>query len=773
MTRRAGPLAHLLFTLLLGGVPAWAAPATPPVTALPAAPLSVTALPAAPLSVTALPAAPLSVTAPPNAAPPGAPDCVSVPVAEQLPVELTDGRAVLGEALAAQLGDQLLILATDAPLISLLSDCPPGLFTPLTVPAQLDAENLTLTVQPGAAFYGDQHSGDQALPAQPAGGAVLHSSVTVQTTRPGDLSVSAALNLEAQLPGGAGVVAAVSGALPLSSPDPVPEAVGPDAASPVGASPVGGGQVGAGYVFLRRPDAAGGTWEVRGGLLPGLDGGAPGFSVQRRAPQPPLPDVWIESATPATYVLRIGEAVLTAGTVPAGRTQLRDLPFPAVAGTATLSVTDAAGTREQRLSFDARAGRRTPGEIEGRVEYRRTTRHEWDTQLRWTASEVEYSVDAGLGAQDRLGLSAQGAVTAAGQPVTLNGRVTAVRDGSGPTLTTEAGVQGGPGNVQFGARAQGSWTPGGLERWQVQASAGWQGPWGAAQAQIAGGHGSAGAELSASARTALPREWLPAGWSARLGVTAARTGGQVTGQLLLTLSRSQPDLTVESSVRREGNDGKRTPVLSVQGPLYLPDWNASYRADILPDPAVTVRASGPVSLRLSGTLGPPGTLAAALGTTLALTPTPALLPAGFSGLLRVQVGQPGVPLSANGASVTSDAGGVAHLPFLLGQEFLTVSVEIDRLPLGITARRDRVRVRLGSATVQSVDLSGDLRREPLRRLPVPPEATVTLRGQPVTRLGGGFVHAPDARDGDPLLVTLPGGEQRTCVWGPAEELPCR
>lgn len=743
MTRRAGLLAHLLFPLLLAGVPgAWAAPATPP------------------------PAPPSGTTS----------GCVSVPAAAQLPVELTDGRAVLGEALAAQLGDQLLILAADAPLIGLTSDCAPGLFTPLTVPAQLDPETLTLTVQPGAAFYGDQQSGESAIPAQPAGGAVLHSSVAVQTTGPGDLSVSAALNIEAQLPGGAGVVAAVSGALPLSSPDPVPEAVGPDAAnpdaaSPVGASPVGGGQVGAGYVFLRRPDAAGGTWEVRGGLLPGLDGGAPGFSVQRRAPQPPLPDVWIESATPATYVLRIGEAVLTAGTVPAGRTQLRDLPFPAVAGTATLSVTDAAGTREQRLSFDARAGRRTPGEIEGRVEYRRTTRHEWDTQLRWTAREVEYILDASLGAQDRLGLSAQRAVTAAGQPVTLNGRVTAVCDGSGPTLTTEAGVQGGRGNVQFGARAQGSWTPGGLERWQVQASAGWQGPWGAAQAQIAGGHGSAGAELSASARTALPREWLPAGWSARLGVTAARMGDQVTGQLLLTLSRAQPDLTVESGARHDGNGS--VPVLSAQGPLYLPGWNASYRADILPDPAVTVSASGPVSLRLSGTLGPPGTLAAALGTTLTLTPTPALLPSGFSGLLRVQVGQPGVPLSANGASVTSDARGVAHLPFLSGQEFLTVGVDIDRLPLGVTARRESVRVRLGRATVQVVDLSGELRREPLRRLPVPPDAAVTLRGQPVPLLGGGFVHVPDARDGDPLLVTLPGGEQRTCVWGPAEELPCR
>ncbi|WP_172417971.1 hypothetical protein [Deinococcus indicus] len=744
MTRRAGLLAHLLFPLLLAGVPgAGAAPATPP------------------------PAPPSGTTS----------GCVSVPAAAQLPVELTDGRAVLGETLAAQIDGQLLILAADAPLIGLTSDCAPELFTPLNVPAQLDPETLTLTVQPGAAFYGDQQSGESAIPAQPAGGAVLHSSVTVQTTQPGDLSVSAALNLEAQLPGGAGVVAAVSGALPLSSPDPAasPDPVA-DAGSPAGTGQaaegqIAAGQVGAGYVFLRRPDAAGGTWEVRGGLLPGLDGGAPGFSVQRRAPQPPLPDVWIESATPATYVLRIGEAVLTAGTVPAGRTQLRDLPFPAVAGTATLSVTDAAGTREQRLSFDARAGRRTPGEIEGRVEYRRTTRHEWDTQLRWTAREVEYILDASLGAQDRLGLSAQGAVTAAGQPVTLNGRVTAVRDRSGPTLTTEAGVQGGRGNVQFGARAQGSWTPGGLERWQVQASADWQGPWGAAQAQIAGGHGSAGAELSASARTALPREWLPAGWSARLGVTAARMGDQVTGQLLLTLSRAQPDLTVESGARHDGNGS--VPVLSAQGPLYLPGWNASYRADILPDPAVTVSASGPVSLRLSGTLGPPGTLAAALGTTLTLTPTPALLPSGFSGLLRVQVGQPGVPLSANGASVTSDARGVAHLPFLSGQEFLTVGVDIDRLPLGVTARRESVRVRLGRATVQVVDLSGELRREPLRRLPVPPDAAVTLRGQPVPLLGGGFVHVPDARDGDPLLVTLPGGEQRTCVWGPVEELPCR
>lgn len=749
MTRRAGPLAHLLFTLLLAGVPgAGAAPAAPP---------------------------PL----PPSGTASG---CVSVPADRQLPVELTDSRAVLGETLAAQIDGQLLILAADAPLIGLTSDCAPELFTPLNVPARLDPETLTLTVQPGAAFYGDRQSGEPAIPAQPAGGAVLHSSVAVQTTGPGDLSVSAALNLEAQLPGGAGVVAAVSGALPLSS----PELSSPNpAASPAPAADAGreagtgqaaevqvaSGQIGAGYVFLRYPDAAGGTWEVRGGLLPGLGGSAPGFGVQRRAPQPPVPDVWIESATPATYVLRIGEAVLTAGTVPAGRTQLRDLPFPAVAGTATLSVTDAAGTREQRLSFDARAGRRAPGEIEGRAEYRRTTRHEWDTQLRWTAREVEYTLDASLGAQDRAGLSAQGTVTAAGQPVTLNGRVAVLRGETGPALNTEAGVQGARGNVQFGARAQGHWTPDGLDRWQVQTTASWQGPWGAAQAQLGGGHGSAGPELSASARTALPRQWLPAGWSARLGVTAARTGDQVTGQLLLTLSRAQPDLTVESGARRDGNGS--VPVLSAQGPLYLPGWNASYRADILPDPAVTVSASGPVSLRLSGTLGPPGTLAAALGSALTLTPTPALLPSGFSGLLRVQVGQPGVPLSANGASVTSDARGVAHLPFLAGQEFLTVGVDIDRLPLGVTARRDSVRVRLGRATVQVVDLSGELRREPLRRLPVPPDAAVTLRGQPVPLLGGGFVHVPDARDGDPLLVTLPGGEQRTCVWGPAEELPCR
>jgi hypothetical protein len=733
VTRRTDPLAHLLFTLLLAGVPgAGAASAAPP------------------------PAPPSGTIS----------RCVSVPAAAQLPVELTDGHAVLGETLATQLDGQLLILAADAPLIGLTSDCAPELFTPLNVPAQLDPETLTLTVQPGAAFYGDQQSGEPAIPAQTAGGSVLHSSVAVQTTGPGDLSVSAALNLEAQLPNGAGVVAAVSGALPLSSPDPAA-----NAGSEAGTGQDAEVQVGAGYVFLRRPDAAGGNWEVRGGLLPGLGGSAPGFGVQRRAPQPPLPDVWIESATPATYVLRIGEAVLTAGTVPAGRTQLRDLPFPAVAGTATLSVTDAAGTREQRLSFDARAGRRAPGEIEGRAQYRRTTRHEWDTQLRWTAREVEYTLNASLGAQDRAGLSAQGTVTSAGQSVTLNGRVAVLRGETGPTLDTEGGVQGGRGNVQFGARAQGSWTPGGLERWQVQTTASWQGPWGAVQAQIAGGHGSAGPELSASARTALPRQWLPAGWSARLGVTAARTGDQVTGQLLLTLSRAQPDLTVESGTRRDGNGSG--PVLSAQGPLYFPGWNASYRADILPDPAVTVSASGPVSLRLSGTLGPPGTLAAALGTTLALTPTPTRLPAGFSGLLRVQVGQPGVPLSANGTSVTSDARGVAHLPFLTGQEFLTVSVEIDRLPLGITARRDRVRVRLGSATVQAVDLSGELRREPLRRLPVPPDTAVTLRGQTVPLLGGGFVHVPDARDGDPLLVTLPGGEQRTCVWGPAEELPCR
>ncbi|WP_230274226.1 aldolase/citrate lyase family protein, partial [Deinococcus sp. 6YEL10] len=84
-------------------------------------------------------------------------------------------------ALAAQIDGQLLILAADAPLIGLTSDCAPELFTPLNVPAQLDPETLTLTVQPGAAFYGDRQSGEPAIPAQPAGGAVLHSSVAVQT----------------------------------------------------------------------------------------------------------------------------------------------------------------------------------------------------------------------------------------------------------------------------------------------------------------------------------------------------------------------------------------------------------------------------------------------------------------------------------------------------------------------------------------------------------------------------------------------------------------
>ncbi|GAA0502411.1 hypothetical protein [Deinococcus depolymerans] len=726
MTWRACPLAHLLLTLLLL--------AAPPVTWAAAAP-----------------ATPL----------PAALACVTVPASEQLPVELTDGRTVLGETLAAQLGEQLLILAADAPLIGLDSSCGPLLFTPLTLPAELHLDTLTLTVQPGAAFYGERSAGS-ATPATPSSGAVLHASVAAQTTAPGSLGVSGALHLEAQLPGGAGLVAAVSGAA-VSGAAP--------AAVPTAAAPPVSGQVGAAYAYLRRPDAQGGTWEARAGLLPGPAGSAPGFSVQRRAPRPPTPDVWIETATPATYSVQLGAAVLSAGTVPAGRTQLRDLPFPATAGTATLTVTDATGTREQRLPFDARADRRAPGEVEGRIEYRRTARDEWAAQLRWTAREVEYTLDGDLGPQDRLGLSAQGNLNAAGVPVTLSARLTARREADSPHLTAETGLQADRRGVQFGARTLTDWTPAGLDRWQVQTSVGWQGPWGAAQAQLSGGQGRTGPEVSASARTALPRGWLPAGWSARLGATATRAGGQLTGQLLLTLSRAQPDLTVESGARTD-SDGTRTQ-LSAQGPLYLPGWNASYRADIRPDPALTVSASGPVSLRLNGTLGPPGTLAVTLGGSLALTPTPDLLPTGFSGVLKVQLGQPGVPVRANGARAISDSRGVAHLPFLLGQEFLVVSIDTEGLPLGVTALREDVRVALGSATVQLVDLGGELRREPLRRVPVPPGAQVWLRGQPVTLLDGSYVLLPSARDGDPLVVLLPGGAQLTCVWGPAEVLPCR
>ncbi|MGY2892619.1 hypothetical protein [Deinococcus sp. UYEF24] len=237
-----------------------------------------------------------------------------------------------------------------------------------------------------------------------------------------------------------------------------------------------------------------------------------------------------------------------------------------------------------------------------------------------------------------------------------------------------------------------------------------------------------------------------------------------------------PGLTVQTGVQ----DGQ--PLLAVQQNGQQGDLNLNETVRVLPTPGISAQIYGPYSATLDLVLGTPPVIAASVSSALALTGgLPRLLPSGTRQAITVNVGVPGVQVSAGGVTATTDASGRASLPLSPFFRQTDVEVVLNSLPLSTSLSVLSLKVQpVPGALVTVADFTPYLTRTNLRQLPasVPVGATARLVGsgqgstvQTFTVQNSRYVQF-DARNGDRIAVSWPGGSC-TATWGEAEVLACR
>ena len=237
-----------------------------------------------------------------------------------------------------------------------------------------------------------------------------------------------------------------------------------------------------------------------------------------------------------------------------------------------------------------------------------------------------------------------------------------------------------------------------------------------------------------------------------------------------------PGLSVQTGVQ------DAQPLLVAQQTGQRGDLNLSGAVRLLPTPAVSAQVYGPYDATFDLALGTPPVLVSTLSGTLALTGgLPRLLPSGTRQTVTVNVGVPGVQVSAGGVTATTDASGRASLPLSGVLRRTEVNVLLTSLPLSTSLSVLSLEVQpVPGALITVADFTPYLTRTNLRQLPgfVPAGATAQLTGpgpgfaaQRFTVQQSRYVQF-DAQNGDRIAVNWPGGSC-TATWSDAEVLDCR
>ncbi len=291
--------------------------------------------------------------------------------------------------------------------------------------------------------------------------------------------------------------------------------------------------------------------------------------------------------------------------------------------------------------------------------------------------------------------------------------------------------------------------------------------------------------LSGSFRLGSPSDPL-AEWNVRVYASQTTSSGvasvgQVGVSVGLNLSAFDrlPGLTVQTGVQ----DGQ--PLLAAQQTGQQGDLNLNGTVRALPTPGLSAQVYGPYSATFDLVLGTPPVLASSVSGTLALNGgLPRLLPSGTRQAVTVNVGVPGVQVSAGGVTATTDASGRASLPLSPVLRQTDVNVLLTSLPLSTSLSVVSLKVQpIPGALITVADFTPYLTRTNLRQLPgfVPVGATARLsipgpstpgqNSQSFTVQESRYVQF-DAQNGDRIAVSWPSGSC-TATWSDAEVLECR
>lgn len=727
-----------------------------------------------------------------NPAPATAASCEALPDWPPLPVRVQrpDGG---GDAVIKRTGDGVYVRAEDGAVFAWPVTCPAGTYQRLPWPAQFDPDSLTLTVTPPAAAYGERTERPATpSPVLPAALLGVQATGSLRGMTAAGLPAEASVSMQAQVQSGdLGVRATLdAGARALLRP------TSPDRAA-LGAHVT----LTSAYVTWRR-----GEQEWQAGLV---NAGQPllGAALTHDPAGALPPSVRVETAQGGPYTLRLGGTVLRQGYLQPGVTVLDDLTLPGGDGTLTVTIDEPGGPRSVAIPYHGAASTGA-----GTLSYQVAAGVSVPTTLgvgreASSVSGTQAALDARAAYQLSPALRVQGHLSAGPNPAV------------GASLTTTGPVNGTLSVEASRDRSSGQDTLRGTAGVGAQAAWGtWSGAVGVRQRVDASGAASLGTDLTVAATAS--------GFSVQAGV--GTLDGVPQGNLALSGSFQRGNWTVQGQFARDRTqvnvgltvyafqDGRvqlttgmqgGEPQLAARYALDTSAWTeargwpglqAAVTARALPVPGAQLDLSGPLNasvavssgrdlsgavLRAAGIAGgpasqvPPSVSVALNGQWGVVAGRGLLVPAGLTRLLIVNVGVPGVRVSAGGQSAWTGPDGRAalSLPAAGQRPDVTVLVEEQTLPISATLGTTQLRVTADPhALALLADFTPHLERSALRRLTgrTFPAGTVARVADREASVSGAGYFALPGEPGDRVNVRWPGG-QCEATYAMAEDLPCR